>query len=140
MKGVTTWKTYNSRKVYNRANMSNLTEDTIRQAADTAVDISSELQAEDIRLMDVRGISDFADYFVLMTTQSPRHMRAVRDEIEVSLKTDGVNLHHREGDHTSGWALLDYGDLVIHMFSQDFREFYDLESAWTEARTLSIIQ
>ena len=140
MKGVTRWKTYSSRKVYNRAHMSNLTEDTIRQAADTAVDISSELQAEDIRLMDVRGISDFADYFVLMTTQSPRHMRAVRDEIEVSLKTDGVNLHHREGDHNSGWALLDYGDLVIHMFSQDFREFYDLESAWTEARTLSIIQ
>ena len=140
MKGVTRWKTYSSRKVYNRANMSNLTEDIIRQAADTAVDISSELQAEDIRLMDVRGISDFADYFVLMTTQSPRHMRAVRDEIEVSLKTAGVNLHHREGDHNSGWTLLDYGDLVIHMFSQDFREFYDLESAWTEARTLSIIQ
>ena len=106
--------------------MSNLTEDIIRQAADTAVDISSELQAEDIRLMDVRGISDFADYFVLMTTQSPRHMRAVRDEIEVSLKTDGVNLHHSEGDHHSGWALLDYGELVIHMFSLDFREFYEL--------------
>ena len=120
--------------------MNNLTEQIIRHASDAAVDVSSELQAEDIRLMDVRGISDFADYFVIMTTQSPRHMRAIRDAIELSLKNDGINLHHREGDHNSGWALLDYGDLVIHMFSRDFRDFYDLESAWTEARTLSIIQ
>ena len=121
-------------------NMSDFTEEKTRNAANIAVDISSELQAEDIRLMDVRGISDFADYFVLMTTQSPRHMRAVRDEIEISLKNEGAHLHHREGDHNSGWSLLDYGDLIIHMFSQDFRKFYDLESAWSEARTLSIIQ
>ena len=67
-------------------------------------------------------------------------MRAVVDEIESKLKILSLPLHHREGDNTSGWTLLDYGDLVVHVFGQEFREYYSLEDAWPDARTVRIIQ
>ena len=117
-----------------------MNEDKMRTAADLVVDTASEIQAEDIHLLDIRGVSEFSDYFVILSTLSPRHMRAVSIEIEGALKTNGVNIHHKEGDHNSGWALLDYGDLIVHLFAPDSREFYDLESAWPDAKTLRIIQ
>ena len=114
--------------------------DTGREAADIAVHSAVELQAENIHLLDVRGISEFADYFVVLTAQSSRHLRAIASDMEFSLKSEGHNIHHKEGDPTSGWTLLDYGDLIIHLFAPEYREFYDLENAWAEAKTLSIIQ
>jgi|TARA_B100001750_G_C15369075_1_gene526296 ribosome-associated protein len=117
-----------------------MNEDMMRTAADLVVDTASEIQAENIHLLDVRGVSEFSDYFVILSTLSPRHMRAVSIEIEGTLKTNGVSIHHKEGDHNSGWSLLDYGDLIIHLFAPDSRDFYDLESAWPDAKTLRIIQ
>ena len=111
-----------------------------RSASDLAVDSAANLQAENIHLLDVRGISDFADYFVILTATSSRHLRAVASDIEFSLKSEGHVIHHKEGDHTSGWTLLDYGNLIVHLFAPEHREFYDLESAWSEAKTLRIIQ
>ena len=117
-----------------------MNEDMMRTAADLVVDTASEIQAENIHLLDVRGVSEFSDYFVILSTLSPRHMRAVTIEIEGTLKTNGGSIHHKEGDHNSGWSLLDYGDLIIHLFAPDSRDFYDLESAWPDAKTLRIIQ
>ena len=125
---------------------SDLNEDNIRpidhgrSASDLAVESAANLQAENIHLLDVRGLSDFTDYFVILTATSSRHLRAVASDIEFSLKSEGHVIHHKEGDHTSGWTLLDYGNLVVHLFAPDYREFYNLESAWSEAKTLRIIQ
>jgi len=125
---------------------SDLNEDNIRpidhgrSASDLAVESAANLQAENIHLLDVRGLSDFTDYFVILTATSSRHLRAVSSDIEFSLKSEGHVIHHKEGDHTSGWTLLDYGNLVVHLFAPDYREFYNLESAWSEAKTLRIIQ
>ena len=115
----------------------------IVEARVTAADASSDLQAEYIMELDVSEVCAFADYFVVLTVQSPRQMRAVVDEIESRLKAFSLPLHHREGDNTSGWTLLDYGDLVIHILGKDFREFYAIEKTWIEdyeAKIIRIIQ
>ena len=115
----------------------------IEEARKAAADASSDLQAENIIELDVSEVCAFADFFVLLTVQSPRQMRAVVDEIESKLTTLSLPLHHREGDNTSGWTLLDYGDLVVHVLGKDFREFYAIEKVWIEdyeAKVIRIIQ
>ena len=83
-------------------------------------------------MLDVRGISAFADYFVILTAESRRQMEALRENLEKEMKASGAILHHREGT-TGGWLLLDFGDLVVHMFAPDAREYYQLEGAWPDA-------
>ena len=112
----------------------------IENGVDRVLDSASELQAEDIRLLDVSGSCEFANFFILMTAQSPRHMRAVTEGIESELKKIRLTLHHAEGDQNSGWSLLDYGDLVVHLFAEEYREYYALEDAWPDAKTVRIIQ
>jgi len=112
----------------------------IVEARVTAADASSDLQAEYIMELDVSEVCEFADYFVVLTVQSPRQMRAVVDEIESRLKAFSLPLHHREGDNTSGWTLLDYGDLVIHILGKDFREFYAIEKTWIDDHDANIIR
>ena len=112
----------------------------IVEARVTAADASSDLQAEYIMELDVSKVCAFADYFVVLTVQSPRQMRAVVDEIESRLKAFSLPLHHREGDNTSGWTLLDYGDLVIHILGKDFREFYAIEKTWIDDHDANIIR
>jgi ribosome-associated protein len=87
-------------------------------------------------LLDLRGTASFADYFVLCSSDSPPQTAAIMDEIERTLRARGVRLHHREGAADSGWVLLDYGDLVVHIFTPEQRAFYDLESAWAKAPQL----
>lgn len=110
------------------------------EIARRAVDVASDKQAGNVVLLDVRGICGFADYFVICAGDSQRQLRAIHDEIEKSLKESGVRPHHREGGADSGWLLLDYGDVIIHIFSAEEREFYNLDELWNEARTVLRIQ
>ena len=112
----------------------------IVEARVTAADASSDLQAEYIMELDVSEVCAFADYFVGLTVQSPRQKRAGVDEIESRLKAFSLPLHHREGDNTSGWTLLDYGDLGIHILGKDFREFYAIEKTWIDDHDANIIR
>jgi ribosome-associated protein len=91
-------------------------------------------------LLDTRGENRFTDYFIICSADSPRQMQAVRDEIVTSLKKIGTTLHHDEGDAATGWLLLDYGDIVIHIFGSREREFYQLDQLWADAATLLRIQ
>ena len=115
-------------------------EDKIQSGIERIEDSASELQADDIRTLDVSESCAFADYFIIMTANSPRHKRAISDGIESQMKQLGLPLHHREGDHNSGWSLLDYGDLVVHLFAGEYREYYSLEEAWPEAEVVNFIQ
>ena len=115
-------------------------ENKVQSAIELALDSASELQAEDVIMMDVSENCAFADYFIVMTANSPRHMRAISEDIESHLKKLSLTLHHREGDQNSGWYLLDYGDLVIPLFAREHREYYSLEDAWPEAKTARFIQ
>ena len=98
-----------------------------------AVHVSSDGQASDITMLDVRGFSAFTDYFVILTAESTRQMEGLREGVEKELKASGAVLHHREGSPQGGWVLLDFGDLVIHLFAPDEREYYHLEGAWPGA-------
>jgi ribosome-associated protein len=91
-------------------------------------------------MLDVRDICSFADYFVLGTGESGRQIIAVSEEIERALKKDGEYLIHWEGTADSGWVLLDYGDVIVHIFAPFERKFYNLEEMWSTARTVVRIQ
>ena len=98
-----------------------------------AVDTASDRLASDIVMLDIRGLSDFADYFIILTGESTRQLRDVSEAIEATLEAAGAALHHREGAPGSGWMLQDYGDLIVHLFGPDEREYYDVEGAWSRA-------
>ena len=103
------------------------------ELAHMAVDFASEKQAEDIVLLDLRGLASFADYFVIMSAGSDRQLGALREEITDHLEDAGAALHHSEGTPQSGWLLLDFSDIIIHLFSAEAREFYRLDQLWDEA-------
>ena len=97
-------------------------------------DVASEGQASDIVVLDIGEACDFADYFVILTAGSARQMRAVAEEIDQSMKKATVGLLHREGTPQSGWMLLDFGDVIVHLFAPEQRDFYRLEDVWSHAR------
>ena len=105
-----------------------------------AVDIASDKQASNIVLLDVREVCTFCDYFVICSGDSDRQIRTIYDDIEQNLKKEGQVPHHSEGTLDSGWLLLDYGDVIIHVFSASEREFYALDVFWQDARSVIKIQ
>ena len=104
------------------------------------VDVALEKQASDILLLDVRGVASFCDYLVIMSAGSLRQMGSLAEELLADMKREGVGLHHQEGTPDSGWVLLDYADVVVHVFSAEQREFYRLEQVWRRAKPVVRIQ
>ncbi|MCZ7647130.1 MAG: ribosome silencing factor [Planctomycetota bacterium] len=109
---------------------------TGREIALQAARAADEKQAERIVVYDLRGLSDVADYFVLATVQSRAQARAVLREVEEVLRKEGARPMAREGSNDAQWQLLDYVDAVIHVFSAELREYYNLESLWGDAPKL----
>ena len=91
-------------------------------------------------LLDTREVCSFADYFVICTGDSDRQLRAIYDEVEHALKKEGILPHHHEGTVDSGWLLLDYGDVIVHIFASSEREAYQLDKLWSEANLVLRIQ
>ena len=108
--------------------------------AHIAVDVASDKQASDILLLDIREISDFADYFVVLTAESARQIENLAEDLEGVLEARGATVHHREGGAQSGWVLLDFSDVIVHLFSPEKREFYDIEGAWSRGVEVVRIQ
>ncbi len=104
------------------------------------VEAASEKQANDVILLDIQKVSGFADYFVICSGETKRQIKAIGDEIERTLKKEGISPHHREGILDSGWLLLDFGDVIVHIFAPLEREYYQLEKLWSEAVPLLRIQ
>jgi ribosome-associated protein len=104
------------------------------------VDAASDKQASSIVLLDVRELRTFTDFFVICSGDSERQLRTILDEIGQRLKKEGVAPHHEEGTLDSGWLLLDYGDVVVHIFSNTERERYCLEDLWQDAKTILSVQ
>lgn len=103
-------------------------------------DILADRQAEDIVLLDVRRVASFADYFVIASAANPRQMRALVETLHKELRVDGVQVRHQEGGLDSGWVLLDYGAIIVHLFSPELREYYGLEELWRQATQVVRIQ
>ena len=98
-----------------------------------AVEVASDKQAEDIVMMDVRRLSSIADYFVIMSAESRRQLEGLQEDIVKALKDSGATLHRREGTTQTGWLLLDFSDVIIHMFGTEERAYYQLDHLWSEA-------
>ena len=103
------------------------------EVAQFIVDVASDKLAEDIVLLDLRGLAPFADYFVIMSAESSRQIEALEEDLTKALRDAGVPRHRREGTAASGWVLLDFSDVIVHLFSPEQREFYDLERLWRRA-------
>ncbi len=110
------------------------------QLARAAVDIASDKKASDIILLDIRDVTTIADYFVICSGNNPRQIRAIADAIDEQLGEQGANLLHREGVAESGWILLDFGDVIVHIFGLKEREYYRLERLWSQAKTVVYLQ
>ncbi len=104
------------------------------------MEAASDKQATDIVLLDTRGVCSFADYFVICSGEAERQIKAIFDEVEHVLKRAGVSPHHREGTLDSGWLLLDFGDVIVHIFAPSEREYYQLGELWSEAALVVRIQ
>ncbi len=99
------------------------------------VDIASDKQATDIVLLDTREVCGFADYFVICTGESNRQVKAIIDAVSETLKKEGVKPLHEEGTPDSGWVLLDYNDVIFHVFASFERDYYQLDKLWEKACT-----
>ena len=100
---------------------------------DRIVEVASDRKAVDIRVLDVRGIVGYTDWFVICSGRSERQAKAIHDAVYESLKAEGVLPRRVEGAREARWILLDYLDAVVHVFTPDAREFYRLEQLWGEA-------
>ena len=106
----------------------------VRRAARAALD----KRAGDLIVLDVQRVSSVTDYFLICSGKSTTHLQTITDAIRVELKEEGVQLRHAEGVAESGWVLLDYGDVLMHVFLEETRTYYALERLWGDAPTVPL--
>ena len=105
-----------------------------QQLAERIADIADDKKAADVVQLDLRGVLGYTDYFVICTGATARQVKAIQDAIVEALKDEGRLVPKRvEGTPDGGWVLLDYIDVVVHVFMPQMREFYRLEHLWSEA-------
>jgi len=100
------------------------------------VDLAVGKLGEDVLLLDVRTVSLFADYFVICSGSSTRQVQAIQEEILSKVREAGIHALHAEGIPDSGWVLVDYGAVVVHIFFTETRRHYNLEQLWKDAKTV----
>jgi len=104
------------------------------------VDTLEEKKGEDILLLDLRGVTEICDYFVICTGTSDRMLDGLADDLVRKIKTSHQRKGHLEGQARDGWLLVDFGDVIVHLFSPDQRDYYDLEDLWEAGKPLVHIQ
>ena len=102
--------------------------------------VASEKQATDVLMLDVREVCYFADYFVICSAESKRHIEAIWQAVEDMMKTKGISLHHNEGTSDSGWMLADFNSVIVHIFAPPERDYYQLDKLWDRAVPVLRIQ
>ena len=94
--------------------------------------------AEDISLLNIQELSPIADYFMIVSGKNDRQLQGMKDAIEEFMYKEGVDEINVEGSQKSDWLLLDYGEVVFHLFNEEVREFYDLDHIWKDAKKIEI--
>jgi len=110
------------------------------ELAHQVADVISDKKGSDIVILDTGKVSSIADFFVIATVDSERQAKAVLDDIEKELKPHRKNPMSVDAESGSGWVLLDYGDVIVHIFNPITRDFYDLEDLWSNAPVVVRIQ
>ncbi|MDH3359801.1 MAG: ribosome silencing factor [Desulfobulbaceae bacterium] len=108
--------------------------DLARAIATTAID----KKAEDLIILDVRGIAGFTDFFVIMSGRSTRHVQSLANTVDQEMCSKRLSTSNTEGIQEGQWVLLDYNDVVVHIFYSESRAFYDLEGLWHDAPRITV--
>lgn len=111
---------------------------TSLELATEAVKVLDDKKALSLKMIGIQDISILADYFVLATGTSSTHVKALADEVEFKLKQLGVSTTHTEGYRSNSWVILDYGNVIVHVFTAEAREFYDLDRLWQDGESVSV--
>ena len=106
--------------------------------AKIAYNALDEKKGEDIKIIDISGISVMADYFIIANGNSITQVQALVDNVEEKMNQSGFIMKRKEGNRSSTWVLLDFGDVVVHVFDNEDRLFYDLERIWSDGKTVDI--
>ncbi len=113
-------------------------ENDTTQLMKTAYEAMDEKKAYDIRVIDISKVSILADYFMIASGSNPNQIHAIADLVEEKLAKEGVHARAVEGYQNANWILMDYQDIVIHIFDQESREFYNLERIWSDGEVVEI--
>lgn len=97
----------------------------------------SDKKGEDIKIIDITGVSVLADYFIIASGNSESQISALVDNVEEELHKTGYHLKQREGRSGASWILLDFGDIIVHVFDKENRLFYDLERIWKDGKDIA---
>lgn len=92
----------------------------------------------DVLILDLHKLASFADYFIICSADSDTQVKAIADEVDKSLKDEGIRCWHKEGFNALSWVLLDYVDVVVHIFKREAREFYNIEKLWGDAPVIEV--
>ena len=111
---------------------------TSLEQAKIAVKALSSKKGLDIKLISVDDVSVLTDYFVIATGNSSTQVKALADEVEFQLDQAGVSVSHIEGHRNNSWILLDYVDIIVHVFSEEAREYYDLDRLWSDGKVVDV--
>lgn len=104
-----------------------------------AVKALEEKKGEDIRIIDIRNVSILADYFIIADGNNANQVQAMADNVEEELTKAGHECRQIEGYNTASWILMDYGDIIVHVFSREDRLFYDLERIWRDGKQIESV-
>ncbi len=108
-----------------------------KEMARIAYNALSDKKGEDIKIIDITGISVLADYFIIANGNSDSQVNALVDNVEEELHKAGYPLKQREGQASGSWVLLDFGDIIVHVFDKENRLFYDLERIWKDGKSIT---
>ena len=109
---------------------------TSLELAKKAAHLLDEKKGERVNVIEIQEISSLADYFVLATGTSNTHVRALADELDERMKAEGMPPARMEGYRSNSWILLDWGNVVVHIFTQEGRDFYDLDRLWADGNKI----
>ena len=111
---------------------------TSNEMAKIAVAALEDRKAEDVTVIDIREVSPIADFFIIASGTNQNQLQAMKDSADEALYKAGINAEQIEGNQSSTWILMDYKDIIIHIFSKEDRLFYDLERIWRDGRKIDI--
>ncbi|MBP5303836.1 MAG: ribosome silencing factor [Clostridia bacterium] len=92
----------------------------------------------DIQVLYISDLTSITDYFVIVEGTSSTHVKSLSDYVEVDMEEKGIRVHHKEGYNGSAWVLLDYGNVVVHVFQPEAREYYNLERLWKDGKAIDL--
>lgn len=104
-----------------------------KELVDIIINLIQSKKGYNITIINLKELSSMADFFVICTADANTQVRAIADEIDKKLRKDGIKCYHKEGYNSLNWVLLDYFDVVVHIFKKEAREFYKLEKLWGDA-------